>query len=474
MIKSIKYILVWGFLFISFYGYSQQIGQIQYWTDNNFAGRITESVTAGKIIRLSELNVSTITEGIHEIHIRAKDNNGWSVVHSQLIYKLPSYSGGIAMKSYEYWVDKDYLNKKTGSLSGKSALISELDLKAYAEGIHHLHIRVTDQSGKFSIVHSQLFYKLEGSDEGKMKGYEYWVDDDLENKKTGVLTGKIASIDELNVDAYYEGIHLLHIRATDEMGRKSVVHSNMFYKFPGNVDVVMDSYEYWIDNDTENKKTATLTGKTAIINNLDITSYTEGIHLLHIRAKDKLGRYSPVHTQTFYLNKRIEGEVNKIDAYRYWFDSDNNPEITLIKTPSNPYKLNDSFSIPVDFQQGEEHTFNIQFRDLLGNWSVIQTDTFKLAGNVNIDYIDTHSVSVYPNPFEDHIYVSMNNPNAKMNMILTDLNGKQVYSTTINNQREDNTIRIDLPKNITRGMYIFHIEGTEKNNRALRFKVIRK
>lgn len=359
-----------------------QIQTIQYWFDTNFAERKTESVTPNQTIRISNLDVNGLSAGIHHAHIRAKDNNSWSIVHSQMFYKLEASDSGVEMSSYEYWVDDDFSKKQTGSLSGQVANIGELNVKSYAEGIHMLNIRTKDKLGRYSTVHSQMFLKLPENSSTGMKSYEYWVDDDFSNKKSGTVSGQVAQINDLNVDSYAEGIHMLHIRAKDEIGRYSVLHSQMFLKLAGDAtNNEISLVEYWFDNDFDNRKSTTVSGKSAIINDgLDTKSLAEGFHTMFVRAKDKQNRWSIVHTQAFFVNNVIAEGTNKIDAYRYWYDNDYiDHKLVEIKEPVNPYELKEKWVLPVEFKQDENHAFHIQFRDLLGRWSAITTDSFKIV-----------------------------------------------------------------------------------------------
>jgi len=297
-----------------------QIQSIQYWFDANFSGRQTQNVTANQTIHLSELNAGSLSEGIHQVHIRARDNDSWSVVHSQMFYKLPAETSGLGMAAYEYWVDNDFAGKKTGILSGSSASIDELDVSAYSEGIHILNIRTKDKLGRYSVVHSQLFYKYPNTESGGLKSFEYWVDNDFANKKTATLSGNIATLNDLNTSSLSEGIHIIHIRALDKVGRYSVVNSQMFYKLAesgsGNK---IKAYRYWYDYDFETHKSVTLDEpvnpyelKTNWI--LPVEFNAGETHTFHIQFQDLAEKWSvaaveefkitlPVNVESISLNK---------------------------------------------------------------------------------------------------------------------------------------------------------------------------
>jgi hypothetical protein len=63
------------------------------------------------------------------------------------------------------------------------------------------------------------------------------------------------------------------------------------------------------------------------------------------------------------------------------------------------------------------------------------------------------TVSVYPNPASDNIYVSVSeNHAAGSRLIITDFSGKEILSRTL-----DKKISVVETKNISNGIYFYHI-----------------
>lgn len=64
------------------------------------------------------------------------------------------------------------------------------------------------------------------------------------------------------------------------------------------------------------------------------------------------------------------------------------------------------------------------------------------------------SVSVYPNPFQDKITISLENESSNAKVKLVDITGKQLY----NNSFSGNSIEINNLESLNSGIYFLKIE----------------
>jgi hypothetical protein len=419
---------------------SGQVKAVQYWFDSNFSGH-TALITENQTVQITELNTGALPAGIHQLHIRAKatteDGDRWSVVHSQVFYQLPALAAN-GMTDYEFWADNDFAGRKPGTLSGASGVIADFDVNDYPAGIHVLHVRAKDSRGNYSPVHSQVFYKLPAlATANNMTAYECWVDNGFAARKPGTLSGTSGVIADFDANDYPAGIHVLHLRARDSRGNYSPVHSQVFYKLP---DVAghnsVSNYEYWVDNDFANRTSVAASGETLLIADpLDMSLLSEGIHVIHTRAKDSRGHWSGVHAQPFYANGIAPEDGNRIDAYRYWYDNQFDEHVfSLVDEAVNPYKLEESYTLPATFSEGEEHAFHIQFRDALGKWSTVASDTFKIvsASGSGIEIVPVNSVLLYPNPAREGFFIK-GLPDAEALVVMIDATGKNALEQPLNN-----------------------------------------
>lgn len=78
-------------------------------------------------------------------------------------------------------------------------------------------------------------------------------------------------------------------------------------------------YEYWIDGNLAERQQGTYDGKM-FTSQLDLSSYSEGVHQLNFRFADKEGLWSsPVNV---YILQRKHFINNNVGTYIYWLDDD--------------------------------------------------------------------------------------------------------------------------------------------------------
>lgn len=125
--------------------------------------------------------------------------------------------------------------------------------------------------------------------------YEYWFDDDFANRKTGSLSGKVATIDtSIETESLELGMHRLNLRVLQSDGKYSAVTMSHFIKlFSGEAKWL----EYWFDGNIQNSKriagTKASTGNDYVfVSELDIDSLSPGHHRLYYRAVSDDGQLS--------------------------------------------------------------------------------------------------------------------------------------------------------------------------------------
>ena len=205
------------------------------------------------------------------------------------------------IKVVQYWLDDNINGSTTIYPNEWSVRLSELDITNMPNGLHTLHIRAKDHHGFWSIVHSQLIYKPAAGN-GKA-GYEYWIDDDLQGKRTAT---DVADFSHIDVQEVENGLHLLHIRAIDAAGAVGSVCSYPFYKnnMSASTANAIDRYHYWYDGDFASRQEVTL---PEAVNPYELRekyvlpeAFAEGEwHTFHIQFRDVAGRWSAVATDTF-------------------------------------------------------------------------------------------------------------------------------------------------------------------------------
>lgn len=369
-----------------------KINRYEYWFDQNYSGKSSVSITAANQYTLStSLATTGLENGLHTVNIRFRDDSlKWSAVVTQFFYKNGSGKDTVRkISQYQYWIDDDFQHLKTVAVSPgvvQYQLNGMQDMSAFSNGIHTLNLRLMDHTGFWSPVVTQFFYKVgvnvhAGSD--NIVEAEYWVDQEFSNKMAVSIVPKnqLMLVSNLDASAYSNGIHVFNLRFKDGKGLWSAVVSSFFYKVEASVSAAKDSMvaaEYWVDDDFSHRTSDWMSPKNqwVFLKNLDVNQTSEGLHSIQIRFRDGKGMWSAVVSQFFYKAKPGLAGENMISEYRYWVDgADTAITRVVLPTPVNPYEL--AVNMDMTHLWKGIHQMHLQFKDTLGNWSVVLTDTFE-------------------------------------------------------------------------------------------------
>jgi PKD repeat protein/Cu/Zn superoxide dismutase len=371
---------------------TNKISAYESWVDNGYANKVNVGITPETSFNLIDsIPMASLNNGLHTFHIRFMDERGqWSSVLSQFFQKLPSTSvaSNTNMNGYEYWVDNNYGAKTLVSITAVNTLqlIDSLPMASLNNGLHTFHIRFRDERGQWSSVLSQFFQKLPSTTTGtnsQMTAYEYWLDNNYGEKveQTITPTQQFQLIDSLPFASASNGLHTFHIRFMDEKGQWSTVLSQFFQKLPssgtgGNNQLT--AYEYWLDNSYSTKVTTSIAAASTyqLLDSIPFASAVNGLHTFHIRFQDQKGQWSTVLSQYFQKLPSISSNIpNLVTAYQYWVDTTASTRTLVnLPDPANPYNL--LTDIDLSWVPKGNHDFQIQFKDTLGMWSCVLTDTF--------------------------------------------------------------------------------------------------
>lgn len=213
------------------------------------------------------------------------------------------------ISSYQYWVNSDFGNQTTVSITPEVNfhLQTDLDISGLEKGFHTFNIRFQDENLKFSSVLTQLIYAKANSD--KILAYEYWFDTDYTNKVNVPINPQMQLnlLSSFDCSALVNGTHILNIRFLDEGAKWSSVASQFFQKSSNGTSALnkITAYRYWIDSSyTEMNyiNLATAQNPFHLTENVDFTQIPAGQHLFNIQFKDTAGYWSSVLTDTVVKN----------------------------------------------------------------------------------------------------------------------------------------------------------------------------
>ena len=150
---------------------------IEYWVDTDSDNRSTMAVTNDSVA--FTLDASTLREGMHTLYYRFKDNEGeYSVPHTWQFFVVRHVVNTIIkVTDIEYWVDTDYDNRSTMTVTDDSVAFT-LDASTLRECMHTLYYRFRDNEGEHSYLHAWDFFvaRYVNNDSINVTEVEYWVD----------------------------------------------------------------------------------------------------------------------------------------------------------------------------------------------------------------------------------------------------------------------------------------------------------
>ncbi|MCB9175449.1 MAG: T9SS type A sorting domain-containing protein [Flavobacteriales bacterium] len=277
---------------------------------------------------------------------------------------LVNYSVIPKIVGYEYWFNNDFANKTSTTISpvDQLNLNTNIPTNGLSNGIHTFNFRSWDNSSKYSSVVSQFFYKINptATVNRDIVAYEYWFDNDYAN----VVAQTVTNQQQLNLstiiatNAISNGVHSFNIRFKDNTEMWSSVLSQFFYKMPPTsiTSNKITTYRYWFDSNFAQVNTVNLptpVQQLNLIDDLDLTQLTKGIHTIHFQFKDSLNMWSvvtsdsinkmalPIANFNYTMSGNCDSTVvsfadNSIDGDTYlWnFGDGNNSNLT---NPSHTY-----------------------------------------------------------------------------------------------------------------------------------------
>ncbi|MDO9153473.1 MAG: T9SS type A sorting domain-containing protein [Paludibacter sp.] len=301
--------------------------------------------------------------------------------------------------------------------------------------------------------------------QNKIAGYEYWFNNNYASK---TLT-TVAPIQQLNLNlnvpttGLSSGLHTINFRSIDNNGMWSSTLSQFFYKVPQTTTTQpkITAYEYWLNNDYTNVVAANTPIQEVVSINelLNVQTLSNGLHTLNIRFKDNGGMWSSTLSQFFYkVPEHPSMGQNKIVAYRYWFNNDFNQAV-VVTLPTPALLLNIASNIDLTQIPVGEHTIHFQFKDALGMWSIVTSDTIERT-TITVSIVETsfsNSIVAYPNPTKGRVFVDFGETLNEIKVSIHSINGKLVQQSVYNNSQ---TIEFNLSQ--PAGIYLMNILSENK------------
>lgn len=279
--------------------------------------------------------------------------------------------------------------------------------------------------------------------QNNIEGYEYWFDDDYENR---VVT-PVTPVDVLNLNLSVPsndlstGVHTFNFRSWDSEMVYSSVLSQFFYKTPpaaGGDDAEILSYQYWMDQDFENAVSVNTTPQAVVTIDelIDANDLNIGVHTFTIRFKDNNGLWSSPLSRFFVkVPEQITADAEILE-YQYWLDNDFENAVT-VSTPVQQVVTIDELIDMNNLNIGV-HTFTIRFKDNSDLWSSPLSQFFyKVPEAATENNVESYRYW-FNDAFEAAVEVTLDEPLQQLDLIDNlDLTGLPQGDYTVHFQFKD-------------------------------------
>ena len=221
----------------------------EYWLDRNFDKRVSGVLSKSGTAHL-DLDLKSLNVGVHNIAMRVNDAIGQSgSVLTKYFMVLPVIEGtNNGLMNYEYWLDRDFKNRISGSVGDGGIVDLDLDISSLKVGIHNIAMRVSDKVGKESSVLMKYFMVTghSGGGDNALTACEYWIDNDFDQRQSSTLTDGVLNLD-IDIAKLRRGMHNFYVRTLDEAKQVSAVYKHIFI-VAEEERPLLARYGYWFND----------------------------------------------------------------------------------------------------------------------------------------------------------------------------------------------------------------------------------
>ena len=297
--------------------------QMEYWLDDNLQNLKRAKVTDNELSLA--IDISTINAGVHFFNCTPIDSEGSRGNSERYVFYVPrtlDLESSSPIVGYEYWLDDAYKSRvEKNSDEGECAFA--IDISQLGSGVHYFNCRAKNERGAFGNLVRQMFYipDVQFNQQVKLGAYEYWLDDDYA-ARVYKKSGRSYHTFRIDIDYLTAGIHFFNYRSFNKEGKAGSPLREVLYiaHDPNNASCEPIEYEYWIDDDEENKVSGEGTAPLYVFS-IDVANLELGWHTFNFRARNLLEEWGETFTQKFRLSdlpttiEKIAEEKDVFDVY---------------------------------------------------------------------------------------------------------------------------------------------------------------
>jgi len=242
---KMKYLCLWILLLATWGSVrAQGISQYEYWIDDNYDGRSLVKATSVEV----SLDISTesLDEGVHFLNFRAAGSRGEWGNFCRYMFYIPASQSKVEsqVERLEYWLDDDYAGRNSLAIDEE---MSPVSIEGLASGIHYFNCRTVDNRGDHGNITRRMFFipRMTSEPEKETVEYEYWFDDDTDNKVTGTQASASFAFD-IDLAEMAAGNHRFNFRAKnllEQWGETFEGAFKLYDKGDADADFEIDRYD---------------------------------------------------------------------------------------------------------------------------------------------------------------------------------------------------------------------------------------
>ena len=374
--KTILIQLVFFYLGVSFIS-AQNITTAEYYFDDNDDGfGLNDSFAITSLSQSESLDISGLSDGFHDLHIRVFDVDGnegagaWSHYDRATFY-IGSFLTGQNITDARYRIDNGTNNSLSIGTSGTSISESyQIGIGSLSLGFHSLYVETQDSDGSWSHYDKVTFFVSAFPSGQDIIAYRYRVDDGSTISGSETLNPGAPLITEsftVPVTGLSEGFHSFYIETQVADGTWSLYDRQIFYvNNLSNTPANIVAAEYFIDQDPGFGMGTSF--DPSIIPFLAVTdmNIAEGDHLFCIRVQNMESTWSLYSCAVFNVDSTLSTDQSLFKS---------------VSVLTNPFKN----VIDLELSRQEEFEF-ISVFDLTGK-TVFQTS--ENLRQLNLSHLET-------------------------------------------------------------------------------------
>ena len=267
----------------------------RYWLDN--ASMTEHGGTSTDSIWTMELDVDSLGEGLHQLHVQVRDTAGlWSTPQSRFFLKAtPVDATDLKVR---YWFDDGLEITEMQGASG----VHDIDVSALSWGLHSVNYQVAGSNGIYSPTSTAMFMKIRmGSEAYTARCY---IGDSLYAEQKLPMEECVINWD-LDVSDIPRGLHSVRMLVCTPEGYATSVAHSFFWRSMANEASTAQCYV----NDSLYSEQAVEPEGGFVNWNLDVSSLPRGLHSLRMQVNTQDGTAVSV-AHSFFWREQTAAEHN--------------------------------------------------------------------------------------------------------------------------------------------------------------------